>query len=285
MDEVASSAQDLVQVYVRQHPDSAAQILEQLSPNEVALWFADTPEILACKLLERMLAAYSAPLLAAMPLEQAAILLSQLNASNAVAIVRSMEPKVRRQILDRLSAASSAQIRMLLNYSEDSVGAWMQADILVLPDDLLVSEALARLADLPWEDQQGEVLLVLNRDRRVRGTVGVGSLLRSDPNDRLGEHIVPLVYAIPGRMSLPAARQHEVWHSMQWVPVINRHRQFIGILRHIDLYRGLEKLEGTPSHDQVPVARGVVQLYGATLLTMFNLVSEMVLPASRGGKS
>ncbi len=286
MEITQSVREDLVRYFVDQYPDSAAQILEQMDSNPAAQWLPQLPEKQAYALLERVLPGYTAVILEVLEQQFASNILSNLSHTTAAAVLRNTNAKDRRRLMDALAPGASRQLRALLNFSEESVGAWMQSDILVLPVDLSVGEALARITDQP-DEKHSETLLVIDRDRHIRGTVHVASLLRAGSDLPLTEMMTRVYFAVPGRMSLKSAQHHEAWDSQQWVPVINRHRQFIGVLRHVDLHHGLEKLDEAErgSHSSEPSSAGILALYANTLVLMFNLISEIIFPASRGGKS
>lgn len=282
-----TARQDLARSFIQNYPDAAARIVEKMRVEAAEEWLPALPHELVGRLLERTLPDFSARICAALPVAKSAAILEMLNTTAAAAVLRNCPLQLRRALLDSISPGTAGHLRMLLNFAVDTVGAWMIADPLVLPIDFTAGEALARLAEQPSE-AESDTLIVIDRDRHLRGTVRLAALLRVKADTPLDELVAYIPYALPGRMSLSGAQQHEVWESLQWVPVINRYRQLIGVLRHVDLHRGLEYLEGGQHQSPGLISGGgLAQVYGEAMLAMLGVVSAMTLPvtAERGNSA
>jgi len=264
--------------FISDHPDAAARVLEQLSPEDIGNWLPSLTEQQACRVLERTLPSYAGRALLDLDSRYAARLFSCLSATTAAAMLRACAPGRRRELLGLMNPTTSTQIRMLLNFAEDSIGYWMQANVFVLPQDIVVEEALRRLSTEPPQLEM-DTLLVLDRDRILRGGVSVATLLRAKPDKLISEILAPIPYAVPARMALGAVQQHEAWNSWQWLPVINKLRQFVGLLRHIDMYHGLEQLNrARPVRSPAAGSLELATIYGETMLALFGTFSEVILP-------
>ncbi len=269
---------DLTDRFISDHPDAAARVLEQMAADDIGNWLPSLPLHQACRVLERTLPAYAGRALSDMDSRYAAELFGCLSSTTAAAILRACTPSRRRDLLARMNPSTSTQIRMLLNFAEDSVGYWMQANVFVLPQDIPVEEALRRLGGEPGQ-LDTETLLVLDRDRILRGGVSVATLLRASPDKLIAEILSPVPYAVPARMSLMGVQHHEAWQSWQWLPVINKLRQFVGLLRHIDMHHGLEQLTRAHPAGRSPTdGMELAKVYGETLLALFGTFSEVFLP-------
>ena len=51
---------------------------------------------------------------------------------------------------------------------------------------------------------------------------------------QLHDYVEPLPAALPANMSLDLAIEHESWRAADYVPVVDRQGQLIGILRYAD---------------------------------------------------
>ena len=59
------------------------------------------------------------------------------------------------------------------------------------------------------------------------------------------------------------------------IAVTNRNNQMVGVLRHVDLRKGLENLASTitKSSGSDPLT-GIYEVYGSSLLALFRTISE-----------
>ena len=152
--------------------------------------------------------------------------------------------------------------KLLLNYAENAVGAWMVANITTLPDDCTVEDAISRLK-AEHAVVKSDVVHVVDRERRLQGLVNVVNLLRNSSNS-------PIT-----RTALISAANHTAWAHQDMIAVTNRNNQMVGVLRHVDLRKGLENLASTitKSSGSDPLT-GIYEVYGSSLLALFRTISE-----------
>jgi len=265
---------DLALAFMQSQPGAAAAILEKQPLEYVADFFLNLPHSVTAPVLAKTLPQYSARLCSLLPPTTTADLLSEMDISQIASIMRNSDRKKRMQLLDLLPEQTSIACRLLLNYSEEAVGAWMQVNILTLPDDCSVKDAL----DMTRLDQQTidtGAAYIINRDRNLKGVLNLSSMLRSPPKS-----LVMAVMdrnnntSIPARTALTSAIRHAAWSQRDYLPVTNRKLQLIGVLRYVDLREGLDQISTTIVQPEAarPIS-GFTEVYGNSLLTLFNTVS------------
>ncbi len=266
---------DLALAFVQSQPGAAATILEQQPLEQVADFLSNVPHTYGATALEKILPQYSARLCKILQPNIAAALLSEMNVSLVAAIMRHCPGELSSQLLDLLPEKTRLACWLLLTYSEDAVGAWMTANISTLPDDCKVADALARVSA-----EHGMVnyaaTLVVDRDRHLKGLVQLPALMRAPPTAAVTAVMDKLLDSLSARTALGAAANHPLWVDRDSIPVTNRNQQLVGLLRHVDLRRGLaqtstsiDKTDGTD-----PIT-GIYETYGKSLLALFDTVTDL----------
>jgi predicted transcriptional regulator len=54
-------------------------------------------------------------------------------------------------------------------------------------------------------------------------------------------------YTAASRATLESVRHHDGWNQGDTLPVLNREQKLVGMLRHVDLRKGLDFIHGRPT--------------------------------------
>jgi magnesium transporter len=233
------STDALSHAYLDAHPAEAARVLERLAPQDSAEFLAATPARLAAPVLRHMLPLIAARCLERFDDEAAAGLLHGIGPQAGAAVLRHLPEPRRAPLLAQLSTPAAIAFRLLLSYSADTVGGWMDPHALALPADVPVRDALERVRRSD-QDFAGD-LYVLDAEQRLRGTVELAELLRVDPAHHLGGVMRQAEHALPARSPLAAVHDHAGWTDRRVLPVVERGGRFVGVLTYAALVRALAR--------------------------------------------
>ncbi|MFC3151494.1 magnesium transporter MgtE N-terminal domain-containing protein [Litoribrevibacter euphylliae] len=267
---------DMALAFLQYQPISAARILEQQPIEEVAEFIAEVPYTQAAIVLKKMLPQHTARLCSYLEPATSAAFLSQMDAHLVSAIMRHTHKPLSRKLLDHLPERMKLRCRLLLNYPETSVGAWMSTDFLSLAGDCDVQEALHRLS-LDESTVNTNAIFIVDRDRKLQGIVSVSQLLRLPSKTAIKAVMQAQTDVVSGRASLASIINSPIWSRSEYAAVINEKRQMIGLLRHLDLRHGLKELSTTIRDpvDDNPIG-AVWDVYGKSLLALLNTVGDAV---------
>ncbi len=264
----------LAENFIATHVAAAARELEQQQAEHTAAFLMAISRDRAREVLMQMLPAYSARLLDLIPLDIAGEMLKAGNSDQLAAILRLAPRDRRSRLLMHIPDRLAVRCRIKIGYATDSVGAWMETDILLLPDSVSVDEALRRLATA---DNIGDAarLPLVNENRNLVGVVDIKDLLRSRrrlPIEKFKRPPDGLV--LQARTSLRSAMGHAGWQTSDCLIVLNQQRQPEGMLRHAALRAGLGIAAGETAADgNASSLRDFIDVYQHSLGAIFGLFS------------
>lgn len=273
---------DLALAFIEQHPQSAARELELQTELACAELIQTLPLHQARKLLSHMLPLYVARLCHYLPQENVVALLAGFNANQTAAILRGIS-KSRRDVLLALMPEKTAMLcRLLLSYSDDAVGAWMHVDILMLPSSCTAAEALQRFKNSD-SVSMADALPVVDSNGALLGLIYLRELLRAQQQSSITPLIVsaPVTFSLSSRASLAAASRHEGWQHHDILPVLNRSKQLVGLLGHVDLRASLTQFgeaSAKLAHDDF--VSGITEAYKGSLVALLDLVDKTISPST-----
>lgn len=278
-----ASSDDFSFAFLEAHPVDAARVLERLLPQATAALLAAAPARIAAPVLEQMLAPSAARVIESLDDVTASGVLRSMGSQAAVVLLRHVPESRRERLLEPLSAVTAISLRLLLGYPEDSVGAWMDPQVLAMPGDARVSEAIRRVG--LSDTGAVEDVYVLGEDQRLQGVVGLIDLLRADPYAPLRQVMRPPIDSLPAQALLATAQDHRGWSERRTLPVVERGERLVGVLRYATVQQALGRVE-LPAQGEAG-SDALAALAGAYWFGVSSLIEAVVamLPAARSAKT
>ncbi len=277
----------LAMAFLEKQPEAAADILMQYEPEDVISFISDIPKSQIAKAFTHLLPHYTASLCLGLKADTSAEVLSELDNNQIAAILKHLDTNYRGSILKHLPPKIRAACNSMLRFSKDRVGAWMTPQILSISHRQTVREAL-QIIEIGDQGAHTDYIYVVNHEMHIEGRVHYTRLLKADPEQLVTSFIEQKFRTLPGNMKIERAASHEDWEHYDVMPVLNREKQFTGILRHVDLRKGLNYLE---THTDIrreetkPVATDKKISFGSmyihTLLTLFSTITNIIETDSR----
>jgi len=210
------------------HPADIAFVLESLEPEPRDLaWSLVRPERRGAVLLETADVVRRA-LVCHMPADEVADVVRPLDPEDIAELIASLPEESRRAVLERLDKADLAEVRSVLSFPEDSVGAAMDLDFVSVREDAsleAVQRLLRRRKELPSHTNE---LIVVDRANQLRGFLPISRLLLGEPESTVAEQMSrdPVFFYTDDRMQ-EAVTSFEKYDLVS-APVVNLHDQVVG---------------------------------------------------------
>jgi magnesium transporter len=231
-----SEAEALTHAFMRAHPAEAAAALESVAADEVAQLLARAPARLGAPVLAAMLPATAARTLEALDDERAMALLSALGVQPAAALLRQVSEPRRSRLIDGLPTAKAVASRLLLGYPSDAAGTWADPEVVALPPNATVRDALERARRARGNASQ---VFVVAADHRLVGWLTLTSLLRAPEAAPLDTLMTLPDAVLSAQTPLAGAAVHPGWLRHSALPVVESGDRLLGVLTHDALARAL----------------------------------------------
>jgi len=279
-----ADAEDLTHTFIDAHPFDAARVLEALPAAEAAALFGRLPPRLGGPVLAAMLPPTAARVLGSLDNDQAMALLASIGVQPAVAVLRHVQDPRRARLIDGLPTAVAVASRILLGYPEDSVGAWADPDIVALPPETTVSDAISRIRVGTTDIAR---VHVIGPGERLLGMVDLATLLRAQETAQLGAVIGEPHAVLAAVSSLVGAATHRGWEFAASLPVVERGDRLVGVLRRATLMRALSRSARDTRVSNSETLSGLLARNYWDALSGLVAVTITLLPSTRplGGSS
>jgi len=268
-----NAATQLSFAYLSSHPQEAANILQRFPSQESALFLSQQSIPNIASVLEHSIPYVSAGYLDAMEPSLAAKAIAKLAPEQAIPPLRHLSKANRERILELLPESRRKWYHSLPQWPAGTAGAAMNPFLLVLTDDLTISEAMKRTRG----ESKGALFFpyVVDSRQRLIGTLSIRKLMLASPKktlkdivDRNGPQMLastPLEYFI----------RNLEWRSLESIPVVDEEGILLGAIKRETLEKAASQTaSSSPDSSWADGLLGLGELYGKTAIELVPLLAQ-----------
>lgn len=250
----------------------------------------------------------------AMPNEQIAQAVQELDSDDAVYILEDLDEEDQEEILAQLPFTERIRLRRSLDYPEESAGRRMQTEFVAVPPFWTVGQTIDYMREDKNLPETFSQIFVIDPTFRLLGAVDLDRILRTQRGVKIEEVMHETRHAIPATMDQEEAAQIFEQYDLLSAAVVDENERLVGVLTiddvvdviqeeaEEDLMRlggvGDEELSDkvlTTSRSRVPwllvnlvmafLAASVIGLFDATIQEIVALAILMPIVAGMGGNA
>lgn len=238
--------------------DNLEERLNDYHPTDLALWLAVYEASFCVEILNRLTIQFAADILNFMEVEKAADILDAFDTNKASKLIMEMDTDEatdalklfdqtkKRALLSKLAPKDRAMMNRFLGYVEDSAGAIMTSEAIVLDKSMDVKDAMRVLVKNAVSAESIHMLFVTDESHILEGVVELKTLIQArSPMDiaSLMDHDTITVYTdTPAEDAARIMRNYQIY----LLPVVDHDHAFQGV---ITLDDAADILEDATSED------------------------------------
>ena len=186
---------------------TAADIVQELEPDEAA------------------------DLMASLDPERAADILDEMDPDDAADLLGDLPHEQAQDLLDRMEPDESADVRELISYPTDTAGGLMTTDFVALPAGTRTGEAIAHLRALEEApDPLYHLYVVEEGSERLVGVAPLRNVLLADPDETLADVGWPQFQAVAATDSARDVVHIMAEYNLAALPVLDEEGTIVGVV-------------------------------------------------------
>lgn len=258
--------------------------LERLDDFSRAVAFRALPKDLALATFEDLDPPLQRELIDELREDRVTELVAELDPDDRASLLDELPAGVAARLLSGLDAQESAMTTALLGYPPRSVGRRMTPQVVSVPDDLTVGEALAHVRRHEPDAETIYVLPVVGAGRRIEGVVSLRRLLVTDDETPV-EQVTSEPITVEATSDQEAAARLVRDHGLVALPVVDAEARLLGLFTVDDAMRVLEAEEsediarsgGTEPLRRPYLTTGVVEIVRSRIVWLLVLIAAATL--------
>jgi Mg2+ transporter MgtE len=221
-------------------------VVERLAAPERLAIFAALDEETAADTLEELSPEDQAEILKRLDDERAADILEEMGPDEAADLLADLPEERVEKLLDKMRQADADEVEELLNYEEDTAGGLMTTEYVTVTADMTAAEAIDRLRELEPEAEQVYYVYVIDHHENLLGVLSLRDLIVAKPVTRVNDIMIGKVVHVS--LDTPARDVAEVMrkYNLLAVPVVDLDGHLEGIVTVDDVMDTVLEGAGRP---------------------------------------
>ncbi|HSR44998.1 MAG TPA: magnesium transporter [Acidimicrobiia bacterium] len=221
-------------------PHDAADILEELGEEAATDLIADLDPDDAAYVLEEMHDDLAADILQELDPEDAADLLEEMPADEAADIIHRLQPDAQRELIEKLEPFFTDEVRLLLEYPQDTAGGHMTSSFASLPIGITAGEAIERIRQMNEELEDLSYVYIVDDDGKLLGVLSFRELVFKRPGADLGEVMIPDPVAVTPLTDRETAVELAQRYHLYSLPVVDDKGRLLGRLPNEEIMEAIQ---------------------------------------------
>ncbi len=218
-----------------------AAYMEEMEREDLLKLFRILPKSMAADVFSYLEIETEQYIITSLSDRDAANIIDNLMADDATDLLEEMPANVVKRLLAHASADTRRDINHLLRYPEDSAGSIMTVEYVDLKENLTVQQAIEKIRKVGVDSETINICYVLDKSRRLLGTVALRYLLLSPPDAVIGDIMHENVISLHTLMDQEEVARQFKKYDFTSMPVTDNEDRLVGIITVDDVVDILEE--------------------------------------------
>jgi len=211
------------------HPADIAEILQKLDPDRKHAFFQSLDPNIEAQVLKELDLLDEIELLKRLDHYTISQLLDALPVDDAADILADVDPDRREKILHLMRESASRTVKELLEYDEDTAGGKMNTSVFTVLAENTCAEAIEKVKHLT-EDIPLHYIYVVKNGKQLEGVFSLETVIRAGSEQRIREIMETDVIAVPPEMDQEEVARVVSKYDLLSVPVVDAANHLLGIV-------------------------------------------------------
>jgi len=238
--EPTQGATHLIAALNEMRPADAANVIHDLPPERrMAVVMALDDERLA-DVLEELPDEDQVEILGTLDSERAADILEEMSADDAADLIADLPPETAAKLLELMEPEEAEDVRRLMSYAEETAGAMMTPDPVVLGPDATIADALAQIRQAELPVSLAAMVYVCRQPLetptgKLLGVAHFQRLLREPPSTLVAAALDQSMDPLHPEASIDEVAAHLAVYNLVAAPVVDEEGRLLGAVTVDDL--------------------------------------------------
>ena len=227
--DLAVSDKGLLFNFAKNHPEEFAQTLNGAASDEGHAVLDSLPTLIAIQVIAFAPRFWAMKYIELKTTEEIVHWLNQGSIDTVARLARRIPEDLRDEVVRHLKdTKKNRALQQYVRFSKNTVATVADKDFVSFREDETCSSVIRQLRELELE--QSENVLIISIDERVLGLLDETKLLRSGKHEPIRSCVLKTTL-LPVNSPIQAVLELEDWHRVDRLPVVDRERIAIGLLR------------------------------------------------------
>jgi len=217
------------------HPADIADILEELSRDEQKAVIESLDEETAAQALSEIPTRMQVDLLESINPEKAAGIVEEMPPDEAADVLQELPPETSAELLNDMEKEGAEEVRELLAFEENTAGALMTTEYLMVGEAATVEGAIAAVRHFEGAPESIQAVYLVDMTGRLTGAVPLARILLAEAGAPLKELSFDPVISIQSHEDDKAVIDLFHKYNLMSLPVVDEKGHLLGVVTADDV--------------------------------------------------
>jgi magnesium transporter len=217
------------------HPADIADILEELSHNEQKALIESLDDETAAQALSEIPTKMQADLLESIPLEKAADIVEEMPPDEAADVLNQLPPETSAELLADMEKEEANEVRELLGFEENTAGAIMTTEYVVVPDSGTVEGAIEALKNFEGPVEAVHMIYLIDKNVVLTGAVPIARIILTEASSPLKELSTDPLISVQAQEDAKSVVDLFHKYNLMSLPVVDEEGHLLGVVTADDV--------------------------------------------------
>jgi len=217
------------------HPADFADILEELSRDERKALVESLDDETAAQVISEIPTDMQADILESIPPEKAADIVEEMPPDEAADVLQELPPETSAELLADMEKEEAKEVRDLLGFEENTAGALMTTEFIVVGKEATVEGAIAALRAFEGSVETVHQIYLVNPDRVLVGTVPLARILLAEAGTPLQRLATDPLISVESIADQKAVVDLFYKYNLVALPVVDEKGHLLGVVTADDV--------------------------------------------------
>jgi flagellar motility protein MotE (MotC chaperone)/sporulation protein YlmC with PRC-barrel domain len=238
--EHAQGATHLIAALNEMRPADAANVIHDLPPERRTAVVAALDDERLADVLEELPDEDQVEILGHLDSERAADVLEEMSADDAADLIAELPPETAAALLELMEPDEAEDVRRLMSYAEETAGAMMTPDPVILGPDATIADALAQIRDPELPVSLAAMVYVCRQPLetptgKLLGVAHFQRLLREPPSTLVAAALDQSMDPLHPEATIDDVAAHLATYNLVAAPVVDDEGHLLGAVTVDDL--------------------------------------------------